>query len=125
MNILQKKNFKNRKKLYSMFSKKNTLDLDNRVIFVISPYLRRDIINVKNKNLERGEDLLQNVTTMIQKKNSILCIEPLYHVRAKQDTLKERLESEFPWVPLEILFVKKNNNTRKEFFENYLKIGTS
>ena len=124
-NFLQQNNFRNRKKLHNTLSKENTVDLDNRVIFVISPYLRRDIINLKSQDIERGEDLLQNVITMVQKKNSILCVEPLYHVRAKQDILKERLESEFPWIPLEILFVKKNIKAKKKFLENYIKIITS
>ena len=124
-NFLQQNNFRNRKKLHNTLSKENTVDLDNRVIFVISPYLRRDIINLKSQDIERGEDLLQNVITMVQKKNSILCVEPLYHVRAKQDILKERLESEFPWIPLEILFVKKNIKAKKEFLDNYIKIITS
>ena len=125
MNFIQKRNYKNRKKIYDDLSKNTKINLKDKVVFNLFPRLRRDIINLKTGEMEKGEDLVQNVIRMIQENHSIYCIEPLNSVRANQDVLKQRLKSEFPWIPLEILLLQNKNKERKNFLKNYLRIISS
>ena len=106
------------------YKKFNTIhDIHNKIIFASANIYRRDIINLDKEIIEKGEFIVQDIINLINNEKEIVGISLDYDVRGDMNTLSERLESELPWFPIEVLLKNHGNyDNHKVFFHNYLKL---
>lgn len=109
-----------------LFNKKNIpiSSIKKKIIFAIPSTYRRHILNLKSSKSEKGEYIQQTIMDLIEDNEALLGIDIDYTFRGDTKTLSERLESNFSWVPLEILINKnqKKSMEHKEFLKKYKQI---
>ena len=113
--IKRRKNF--------FYQKKDSVPLVNdKIIFTSTPIFRRQIFDVQEGISKKGEYLIDDLVNMFDNKNEIVGIDLFSHVLWDETTLEERLNSEVPWFPVEILFKKLKQNEHKWFLKKYEKL---
>ena len=124
-NFLTSRKIKTRKILF--FDKKKPIpELENKKIFAAAEFYRRDLFNLLTGNIEKGEFLLDDIIDLLEDKENILCIDLFGRVRKDNEILRQRLEEKLTWIPVDVLFKKNWNRTKKiKFFKNYNKLISS
>jgi len=117
---LTKEKIKNRKKIFYEY-KKSIPDFSNKIIFITPSASRQHVIGTDSKT--RGE-LWKNLIKLLEKENDLVCIDLDYTLKGNIDVLKERMESELNWVPVEILLSTYSKMPEKHqiFLENYSRL---
>ncbi|WP_299290869.1 hypothetical protein [Nitrosopumilus sp.] len=111
-NITNKK-IENRISIYNKFQK-NTQFKKNSIIFTSPGIYRRSRYNIQKQEAENEEFFIQPLVDFLKKRFPILCIDLDYTFRGNTEILKERLETENHWIPIEILLKQKNVKKSKE-----------
>lgn len=109
-----------RKKL---FLKKNSSipNINDKIIFAIPGFYRREIFNLKTGHSGAGEYIQQSVMDLLKDKK-IVCIDVDYTFRGDYKKLEERLEEIIPWFPIELIINSKQGSVKKIFLQNYKKL---
>jgi hypothetical protein len=81
-----------------------SLPKQNYILINAHQSYRRTVVDEKKSNI-RSEFLIQPILDHYEK-NSILCFDLDYTLKGITGILKERLETEFPWAPIEVLLQK-------------------
>lgn len=129
-NLLRKKVSKNRTKLkiqkrLNLFNKKFSArpSLDNKILISASSVYRRDVFVSKSKKSERGEWIIQNIIDLLDEGKAIVGLDYSSKTGENEKILEERLNSQISWIPIESLFIQKNNSKKySKFLEKYKKI---
>jgi len=121
---ITRKKIKSRLKLYSQ--KFSTMpSTENKTVFVSYPLYRRIIFDMDKKITVTGEFLIDELLKLFQDKKEIIGLDLFSSIKSDDRVLKERLESEMFWLPVEKIMEKmENNNSHRIFltnFENLLK----
>lgn len=96
-----------RKRLQCYNNNKKFFKFLKGCMIITSPGIyRRSIILDKGK-IGNQEFFIQPILDGFKNKNPILCVDLDYTFRGETNILKERLETEFNWVPIEFLLTKK------------------
>ena len=119
---ITKLKIKNRKNLY--YKKFRSIhSVNSKVVFASADVYRRYIINLDKGVTEEGEFLVQDIISLLKNKKDVVGIALDYDVRGNIKKLSQRLESEIPWLPLEILMNNHNKYVEhKEFLNKYRKL---
>lgn len=112
------KKINTRKKIFSQKLKKIPY-FKNKIIFVIPSIYRRPKLNYKTGKSENGEYVQQHLIDAID--DEIIGIDLDYTFKGTPDILEQRLNSELPWIPLEILLSNKDSNSNCQKFMNQFK----
>jgi len=116
------KKIKNRKTIF--YKKRKVIpDVKDKIIFPIIPVFRREIFNSKKGISEKGEFSVHKIIDLLDGEDPV-GIDLFSQLRDDEKVLSERLDSDIPWFPLEIL-LKRNGNGKKEFLKKYEKITSS
>lgn len=120
------KKISTRKKLYKQKNKKIS-SIENKIIFVTPSRYRRFILNPTTYESEKGEYIVQNIMNLITDSENILGIDADYTFKGNLEILHERLESQIPWMPLEVFLTKehKKNKEHNQFLKKYAEIISS
>lgn len=114
-----------RKKLFFKINKQIP-EIKNKHVFVVPPRYRQSIFNLKTMKGERGEWLIQDLISLLNDQDNSVGIDVFTHVRANEEVLIERLNSELVWFPIELVFqLDKNKKEHDIFLEKYYKLITS
>jgi len=118
------KKIKQRKTFF--YQKKDSIPfVNNKIIFTSTPIYRRQIFDVIEGISKKGEFLIDDIIKMIDNKNEIVGIDLFTHVLWDDTVLHERVNSEIPWIPVEVLFKKSQQNKHKRFLKKYEKLLSS
>lgn len=124
--IIIRKKIQSRKKLFSL-KNSNLPSLKGKIVFTSYPGYRREIINLTNKKIEKGEFILDKIKNLLNPKEKVIGIDLFINPSANDKILSERLnDSSMKWFPLEALFEKFNmKKIHKDFIKNYKSIISS
>lgn len=79
---------------------------------------RREIYDVETKTTKNGEYFIGPFLDVLHSQNeNALCIDLDYTFKGDLKPLSERLQSEFNWIPVEILFSPRNNEKLQKSFQ--------
>ena len=78
--------------------------IDQEILFAVPTAYRRSSLNYKTGESERREFILQDIVDIINKK--IIGIDIDYTFRGNPEILKERIDSELTWFPIDMLLSK-------------------
>ena len=96
---------------------------DNYTIITSPGLYRRDTFDVKTKKSKTSEVFIEPFLDILQSQNEkILCVDLDYTFKGNLNPLSERLESNFDWIPVELLFSKQND---KKLQKNYQQLKIS
>ncbi len=121
-------NKKFNKRLAVFQSKKSEIPtLDGKVVFAVSTYYRRYVYDIEKGTSVKGEYLQRHIMDMVEKMNyEIIGVDLDYSFQGEVESLKERLEGDIQWFPVEAIphkYSAKNNYS--EFLTQYLSIINS
>ena len=95
----------------------NSLDfstLDSYTLITSPGVYRREIYDVETKKTKNGEYFIGPFLDVLHSQNeNTLCVDLDYTFKGDLKPLLERLESEYNWIPVEILFSSRNNKKLK------------
>lgn len=84
---------------------------------------RREIYDIETKKTKNGEYFVGPFLDILHSQNEkILCVDLDYTFRGNLKSLSERLESDFDWIPVELLFSSRND---KKLQKNYQQLKNS
>jgi hypothetical protein len=97
-------------------SKKFKLPSDSYTIITSPGLYRRDTYDVKTKKNTTSEIFIEPFLNILQSQNEkILCVDLDYTFKGDLDSLSERLESNFDWIPVELfLSLQNQKNLQKD-----------
>ncbi|MEX0598323.1 MAG: hypothetical protein WD512_17680, partial [Candidatus Paceibacterota bacterium] len=100
------------KKRLKCYNKQGYEKLPQEYTLIVSPGLyRRETIDPESGKIKKVEFFLQPILDLLKKNNiPTLCMDVDYTFRGKVDVLKERLGTEYAWMPIEILLDKQKSN---------------
>jgi len=112
-----------RKKRLSCFGINKTFSVPKNSIIITSAELsRRNMINFKTGKMQNEEFLIQPFLDLFKKnKISVLCFDFDYTFRGELKVLKERIQTEDNWVPVEVLLNNPKNKSVKKSISNLTK----
>jgi len=118
MEIISKRRISKRKKIF--YNKEKAIpQVTNSIIFAAAHRFRQETLIIENNKKERGEHLIHHVIRLIDKDEKIIGIDLESDLRKNDMILNERLDSEMPWFPPELLFNDKNKQKKNRFLKNY------
>lgn len=118
---ITKKKIEKRKKIF-LEKSKEIPSFENKIVFAISTNFRRLIFDPTGEKSMRGEYIQQTLIDMVGKLETI-GIDLDYTFRGQPDIFLERIQDDFPWIPLEILIKnEKSSIEHHKFFQEYEKI---
>ena len=99
-----------------LFSDKKFTYPESQYTIITSPSsYRRFMTNYKNGTTEKQEFTMQPILDLLkQNKIPLLCFDIDYTFRGETTSLKERLNSEFNWMPIEVLLKNNKSSSVKE-----------
>lgn len=103
----------------NLFFKKNTSlpHLNKKVIFAIPTVYRRQISNRSTGCSENGEYIQQEIMDLIDNKKNIVGVDLDYTFKGDKTIFEERLNTDIPWLPLELLIDHNPSSTTNNFFK--------
>ena len=115
--------YSKRLSLYESNRKVNT-NISNKILFVASTAYRRSIFDSTSKKIIRGEFLLHPIGEILKKINyDFVGIDIDYTYLGELAILKERLDDDFSWIPLEKINQKNYSNSNiKSFLKLFNKL---
>lgn len=121
---ITRKKIRSRLKLYSQkFT--STPSTENKIVFVSYPIYRRPLYDPDKKISVTGEFLIDELLKLFQDKKGIIGLDLFSVIKSDERVLKERLESEMFWIPVEKIMEKITDNSSHQIFiknfENLLK----
>lgn len=121
---ITRKKIRSRLKLYSQkFT--STPSTENKIVFVSYPIYRRPLYDPDKKISVTGEFLIDELLKLFQDKKRIIGLDLFSFIKSDERVLKERLESEMFWIPVEKIMEKITDNSSHQIFiknfENLLK----
>jgi len=124
---ITRKKIKSRLKLYSQkFS--SIPSAEKKTVFVSYPNYRRSLFDLDNKKTVTGEFLIDELLKLFQDTKGVIGLDLISVIKSDDRVLKERLESEMFWIPVEKIMEKiMNNDSHRIFiknFENLLKLNS-
>jgi len=116
---ITRKKIRNRLKLYSQkFS--SIPSTVNKIVFVSYPIYRRLLFDADKKISVTGEFLIDELLKLFQDKKAIIGLDLFSVIKSDERVLKERLESEMFWIPVEKIMEKiQDNNFHRIFIKNF------
>lgn len=121
------------RRLHLFSAEKKLVPPENYVIVTSPSSYRRPMVNYKTGKTEKQEFTIQPILNLL-KENRIpaLCIDIDYTFRGEISSLKERLSTEFNWIPIEVFLknkksssVTKELNLLKNSYNEFKKLNTS
>jgi len=109
--ISQRKSFKNYQ----------SPEISNSILFVVPTSYRRDMYDFKNQLSERGDFLVNDIVDLLNIEEKISYVDIDYNFKGDFSILKERLNENKNWFPLEYL-LKDNSNFVNKFLGKYEKL---
>ncbi len=121
---ITRKKIRSRLKLYSQkFT--SIPSTENKIVFVSYPIYRRPLYDLDKKISVTGEFLIDELLKLFQDKKAIIGLDLFSFITSDERVLKERLESEMFWIPVEKIMEKITDNSSHQIFiknfENLLK----
>lgn len=121
---ITRKKIRSRLKLYSQkFT--SIPSTENKIVFVSYPIYRRPLYDLDKKISVTGEFLIDELLKLFQDKKGIIGLDLFSVIKSDERVLKERLESEMFWIPVEKIMEKITDNSSHQIFiknfENLLK----
>ena len=95
------------KRLECYKNNKKKSKIPNGSMLITSPGIYRRPTVDKYGKITNHEFFIQPILDEFKKKNPIVCIDLDYTFKGEVDIMKERLETEFNWLPVEFLLSKK------------------
>jgi len=95
--------------------------ISNSIFFVIPTSYRRDMYNHKNQLSERDDFLVNDIVDLLNTKEKISYVDIDYTFKGDFSILRERLNENKNWFPLENL-LEDNSNLVRKFLEKYEKL---
>ncbi len=96
---------------------------DNYTIITSPGIYRRKTYDIKTKETKSAEIFIEPFIDVLSSKNEkILCVDLDYTFKGDLNSLSERLESDFNWIPVEIFFSLKND---KKLEKDYAQLSNS
>ena len=116
---ITRKKIRSRLKLYSQkFT--STPSTENKIVFVSYPIYRRPLYDFDKKISVIGEFLIDELLKLFQDKKGIIGLDLFSVIKSDERVLKERLESEMFWIPVEKIMEKiTDNNSHQIFIKNF------
>ena len=111
-----------------LYHKYNTSipNVNDAILFTSFPSFHRQNLNIQTGLTEKGEYFIQNLIDLFENKEKIIGIDQFSHVSSDNTVLEERLKSNIPWLPIEILLKKRKINIKNnKLLENYDRIINS
>ena len=99
------------KRLKCYNNNKKNLKISKGSMIITSPGIYRRTTVYNDGKIGSKEFFTQPILDGFKNKNPILCVDLDYTFRGETNILKERLESEFNWIPIEFLLSKKRGKT--------------
>jgi len=119
---ITKQKIKTRNDLY-LTKYKSIHNMSEKIIFASSDVYRRYLINIDKKIIEKEEFFVYDLIRLLKDSSKSVGIALDYDIKGNIVKLKERLNSEVPWIPLESLL--NNHNEEKNhnmFIRKYQKL---
>jgi CDP-glycerol glycerophosphotransferase (TagB/SpsB family) len=111
---ITEKKLRHRLRLFSDKKRFTRPELPYTIVTSTNSY-RRMMTNYKTGKTEKQEFILQPILDLHKQNNiPVLCFDIDYTFRGESSSLKERLDSEFNWVPIEILLKNKKSSRVKK-----------
>ncbi|MFY9300373.1 MAG: CDP-glycerol glycerophosphotransferase family protein [Candidatus Nitrosotenuis sp.] len=99
------------RRLHLFSAEKKFVPPENYVIVTSPSSYRRPMANYKTGKTEKQEFTIQPILDLLkQNKIPLLCFDIDYTFRGETSSLKDRLDTEFNWVPIDV-FLKNNKST--------------
>lgn len=118
---ITKNKINTRKTLY--FNKYKTIhNINKKVIFASSDVYRRYLINIDKGITEKEEFFAHDIIRLLKNEFDCVGIALDYDIRGNAEKLSERLNSELPWMPLEVLLNNGMKKKHKQFLQRYKKL---
>ncbi|MFW9928577.1 MAG: hypothetical protein ACFFD1_04225, partial [Candidatus Thorarchaeota archaeon] len=116
---LTKNKVNQRKKIFLQFKEKIP-ESNAKLLFVVQPRYSRLIFNPKSNHSEIRDWLAQDIMDLFDKKE-IIGIDVFSHIRENDSVLKQRMNSDYAWFPIEMIFGSKSlsTNNKKKFLQRY------
>ena len=122
-NLFFKYKLKKRKRLF--YNKNQSIPpTSNKILFVTYPIYRRNIFDFDDFSSKQDEFIFHNFNKFFDSED-LLGLDIFSQIRTNENSLKSRLESNIPWLPMDILINNSNSDEQKNFLENYLKLINS
>jgi len=116
---ITRKKIRSRLKLYAQKST-STPSTENKIVFVSYPTYRRPLYDLDKKISVTGEFLIDELLKLFQDTNEIIGLDLISNIKSNNKVLKERLESEMFWFPVEKIMEKiTDNNSHQIFIKNF------
>ena len=112
------KNKINRRKQIFLQSKQKIPESNNKIIFVVQPRYRRLIFNYKSNSSEYRDWLAQDIMDLFDK-NDVIGIDLFSLIRENDNVLKQRVDSNYIWFPIEMIFNNSPSTNLKNFLQMY------
>jgi len=121
-NKITNKKITTRKNLFFKLNQKIP-EIQEKHVFVVPPRYRQSIFNLNSMKGERGEWLIHDLISLLDNQKNTVAIDVFTHVRANEEVLIERLNSDLAWFPIELIFEsRKNKNEHKLFLKKYYEL---
>ena len=109
-----------RKKLF-LKQKRSIPSLTDKIVFITPSSSWK---HISNSNVKHGEDKWYNLINLLKQTKDVVCIDLDYNFHGNNDVLKEKMNDENFWFPMESILESRffKLNEHKSFFKNYNKL---